>query len=170
MKKYLILYTMLVSSVVFAQHDEIKEIQNSIDQEVWKPFQAAFQNLDGEALNDTYADEVLRVTPNGIDTEDSFKVANLKRFAQNKADGVKITLDFWFDSRHTNSSTSYEVGFYRIAATDKEGATSYNYGQFHIVLQKIDGSWKITQDWDTTTLNGKTISSIDFERNALLKF
>lgn len=148
----------------------IEDIQKTIDDQVWKPFQEAFQSLDGEALNATYATEVLRVTPNGIDTENSFKESNLKRFAQNRADGVKIALDFWFDSRHTNATTSYEVGFYRIAATNKEGNTSYNYGQFHIVLKKIAGKWQITQDWDTTTINGHTIEAADFAKQEPLKF
>lgn len=146
------------------------QIQKEIDKEVWKPFQKAFETLDGEALNATYAEEVLRVTPNGIDTENNFKAANLERFKQNMVDGVSIALDFWFDSRHTNATTSYEVGFYRISATDKVGSTSYSYGQFHIVLKKINGKWKITQDWDTTIINGDPIDETDFTNKNPLKF
>ena len=169
MKKHLVLCLFFISLFGFAQN-EFKEVQNVIDQEVWKPFQKAFENLDGEALNATYAEEVLRVTPNGIDTKNNFKTANLERFKQNKIDAISIALDFWFDSRHTNETTSYEVGFYRIRATTKEGKTSYNYGQFHIVLKKIDGVWKITQDWDTNKINGKTISAKDFEKQQPLRF
>ena len=169
MKKYMTICIFFVSLSGFAQN-ETKEIQNVIDQEVWKPFQKAFQNLDGEALNATYAKEVLRVTPGGIDTGNTFKAANLKRFQQNKSDGVSITLDFWFDSRKTNETTSYEVGFYRIGATTKDGETSYNYGQFHIVLKKMAGKWKITQDWDSTTINGVVLSAKDFDKQMPLKF
>lgn len=145
-------------------------IQTEIDQTVWKPFQQAFQTLDGVALNATYADQVLRVTPSGIDTKNSFKKSNLERFAQNKAARESITLDFWFDSRRTQNDISYEVGFYRIGFTDKNGKTAYSYGQFHIVLQKINGQWKITQDWDTATMKGKPITATDFELNTPLKF
>ena len=169
MKNYLALCIFFISLSGFAQ-DGVKEIQNVIDQEVWKPFQKAFENLDGEALNATYAKEVLRVTPNGIDTANSFKAANLKHFQQNRSDGIAIALDFWFDSRHTNETTSYEVGFYRIGATAKDGETSYNYGQFHIVLKKMAGKWKITQDWDTTTINGAAITAKDFDKQMPLKF
>ena len=146
------------------------DLQQEIDKSVWKPFQKAFQTLDGEALNATYADEVLRVTPKGIDTENTFKGNNLKRFEQNKTDGISISLDFWFDSRHTNATTSYEVGFYRIGFIDKDGKTSYSYGQFHIVLKKIEGQWKITQDWDTGTINGNPITASDFAKQGALKF
>ena len=169
MKKYLVLYVFLFSFFGFAQND-VKEIQNVIDIEVWKPFKKAFETLDGAALNAIYAENVLRVTPNGIDTKNSFKTKNLERFNQNKEDGVSINLDFWFDSRHTNETISYEVGFYRIGATAKEGQTSYNYGQFHIVLKKINGVWKIIQDWDTATINGEKIDKIDFEKQKPLKF
>ncbi|WP_394974077.1 hypothetical protein [uncultured Croceitalea sp.] len=169
MKKYFAFGLILFSLVGFAQN-KVKEIQNTIDKEVWKPFQKAFETLDGKALNATYAKEVLRATPNGIDTNNAFKAANLQRFEQNKKDGVAIKLDFWFDSRRTNKETSYEVGFYRIGFTDANAQTNYSYGQFHIVLKRINGVWKISQDWDTDTINGVKISSADFKKHLPLKF
>ena len=168
MKKLLYIPLLLLGVQLHAQ--TVADFQKEIDETVWKPFQQAFETLDGEALNATYADEVLRVTPQGIDTQNSFKAANLKRFEQNKTDGISIALDFWFDSRHTNGAASYEVGFYRIGFTDKAGETNCSYGQFHIVIQKQQGEWKITQDWDTTTINGKTIGAEDFDRKEPLKF
>lgn len=168
MRKLVLLSILGLSFYGYAQ-ESVEQIQNEIDVNVWKPFQKAFETLDGEALNATYAKEVLRVTPQGIDTENTFKSTNLKRFEQNKAEGITIALDFWFDSRHTNKTTSYEVGFYRIGFTDKDGETNYSYGQFHIVLKKIDGQWKITQDWDTATINGNTITDSDFAKQSALK-
>lgn len=148
----------------------IDTLHAEIDTQVWKPFKQAFETLNGEALNATYAEEVLRATPDGLDTQNAFKPKNLERFEKNKEDGVSIALDFWFDSRRTNSDTSYEVGFYRIGFTEMNGSTNFVYGQFHIVLKKIDGRWKITQDWDTTTINGKVIDSVDFSKKTPLKF
>ena len=166
MRKYII-YSLLFLPILSFGQKNIKAIQNTIDLEVWEPFTRAFETLDAVALNNTYADEVLRVTPNGIDTNNAFKDANLKRFGQNKADGVSISLDFWFDSRDTNEDTSYEVGYYRIGFTKKNSDTNYIYGQFHIVLKKINGAWKITQDWDTATINGKVITANDFENKGM---
>jgi len=145
-------------------------IQKEIDQTVWKPFQKAFETLDGNALNATYADQVLRVTPQGMDTESAFKKANKERFASNRKNGDKITLDFWFDRRNANETTSYEVGFYRIGFTSKEGETQYSYGQFHIVLEKINGEWKITQDWDTATIAGSPITAKEFDKKEAIRF
>lgn len=168
MKKGILLVLLLCTCAVKAQSEQ--EVQNEIDQAVWKPFQAAFENLDAEALNAIYAEEVLRVTPNGIDTKGNFREANVARFNKNKEAGLSIALDFWFDSRKTNVDTSYEVGFYRIGFTDKEGTTDFVYGQFHIVLKKRDGQWHIVQDWDTTAINGKVIGKKDFDKKMPLQF
>lgn len=169
MRKLVLLCVLCLSYFGYTQVD-VEQIQNEIDKNLWKSFQKAFETLDGEALNATYAEEVLRVTPQGIDTKNTFKSGNLERFKKNKADGVSISLDFWFDSRHTNESTSYEVGFYRIGFTDEDGKTNYSYGQFHIVLKKIEGQWKIAQDWDTASINENPITAADFAKNSILKF
>lgn len=167
--KHLFLFLTLAITSMTAQNTT-EAIQNEIDQTVWKPFQTAFETLDGDALNATYAAQVLRVTPQGIDTENAFKKGNTERFASNRKNGDKISLDFWFDSRKTNETTSYEVGFYRIGFTSKDGETQYSYGQFHIVLQKIKGHWKITQDWDTATIAGNPITAEDFNKKKALRF
>ena len=125
----------ICSSIILTAQSDVKTIQNEIDKTVWKPFQKAFETLDADALNTIYADKVLRATPKGIDTNNAFKGKNIERFKTSKKNNVAVKLDFWFDSRRTNKNTSYEVGFYRIAAT-ANGKISYSYGQFHIVLQK----------------------------------
>ena len=168
MRNIFVFLALGLTVVVKAQ--SVESLHKEIDQTVWKPFKNAFETIDGKALNSIYADEVLRVTPNGIDTNNTFKSKNLERFIQNKKDGVSIALDFWFDSRHTNKTTSYEVGFYRIGFTSKEGKTNYTHGQFHIVLKKINGAWKITQDWDTATINGEAIGAEDFEKQKPIRF
>jgi hypothetical protein len=99
--KHLFLLLILAITPMAAQTD-IETIQKEIDQTLWKPFQKAFETLDGDALNATYADQVLRVTPQGIDTKNAFKKGNAERFAANRKNGDKISLYFWFDSRKTN--------------------------------------------------------------------
>ena len=159
----------IVFFMTFAWSQETQSVQSEIDQTLWKPFKAAFENGDGKALNSLYAEQVLRVTPDGIDTENQFKNANLRRFENNKISGTTIRLDFWFDSRKTNAATSYEVGFYRMKLVSAAGEKTI-FGQFHIVLKKLDGRWQITQDWDTTTINGNSIGAKDFEGHKPLKF
>ncbi len=160
MRLFFSLLLVFLSSNVIGQINTI-DIQKHIDQTVWAPFQKAYEALNGESLNAIYADEVLRVTQDGIDKKNEFKRKNLERFKAFKESKTPIKLDFWFDSRHTNEDTSYEVGFYRVGIT-ANNETQHIYGQFHIVLKKISGVWKITQDWDTTTINGESITAEDF--------
>ena len=155
-------------------------VQAEIDRSVWTPFHAAFEQRDGQELNAIYAESVLRVTPDGIDTQGQFKTFNLTRFDANIAKGEQIALDFWFDSRRTNSTTSYDVGFYRIRINPPKNSTSEQgapetkpvtfYGQFHIVVKKIQGRWKIVQDWDTDTIGGRSITAEDFARRPPIHF
>jgi len=168
MNRFFFLLLLSLPSNIIGQIN-VTEIKKNIDQTVWVPFQKAYEALDAESLNAIYADQVLRVTPKGIDTKNEFKDKNLKRLKASKESNTQIKLDFWFDSRHTNEDTSYEVGFYKIGST-ANSETQHIYGQFHIVLKKIKGTWKITQDWDTTTINGKSITKEDFEKKESLKF
>lgn len=149
---------------------DVRAIHQEIDRTVWKNFQQAFEQLDGTALNAVYADQVLRVTPAGIDTQNAFKQDNQTRFQTNISNGDRIKLDFWFDSRQTNATTSYDVGFYRVGITTPTGRTDHFYGQFHIVLNRIDGVWRIVQDWDTTSIGGRPITAEDFNRQTPVRF
>jgi ketosteroid isomerase-like protein len=149
---------------------DLAATHKEIDKTVWKAFQDAFQALDGKALNDLYAATVLRITTAGIDTQSAFREANVTRFTENIKNGDRIALDFWLDSRQTSNSISYDVGFYRVAMTTSAGETNTFYGQFHIVLRNIDGSWKIAQDWDTSSIGGKPITAEDFARKVPQQF
>jgi len=148
----------------------VSAAQEEIDRTVWKVFQQAFEQMDGAALNSVYADNALRVTPAGIDTDNQFRKSNETRFAANIANGDSIALDFWFDSRQTNRTTSYDVGFYRMRMTSAAGSSTDFYGQFHIVLRNIAGRWKIVQDWDTASIGGLPITAADFKRQTPIRF
>ncbi|MDH7448037.1 hypothetical protein [Aquimarina sp. 2201CG14-23] len=169
MRLFFFLLLLLSLSTNIIGQINVTEIQKNIDQTVWKPFQKAYEALNAESLNAIYADEVLRVTPEGIDAQNEFKRRNQESLKASKENKTQIKLDFWFDSRRTNEDTSYEVGFYKIGIT-ANSETQYIYGQFHIVLKKIKGIWKITQDWDTTTINDKPIIEEDFNKKKPLKF
>ncbi|MBW1295764.1 YybH family protein [Aquimarina litoralis] len=169
MIRILFLFGFIFSGMSITAQTNVEVIQQHIDKTVWAPFHKAYEERDADALNAIYATNVIRVTPNGIDTKDEFKRKNIENFKASKESKTQIKLDFWFDSRHTNEDTSYEVGFYKIGLTTN-GKTQHIYGQFHIVLQKIEGVWKITQDWDTTTINGHTISEEEFSKKEPITF
>ncbi len=143
--------------------------QQQIDEQVWAPFVKAYETFDGPAFNALYADKVLRVTPDGIDTEGRFKADNLTRFAHRKNSNLTTELDFWFEHRQTIADTSYEVGYFRIRSTNDSDTNTF-YGQFHIVVEKITGKWLITQDWDSDFVRGAKVSATDFDAQPPLVF
>ena len=161
--KFLSSILIIFISLSMKAQTNIEVLQNEIDKTVWIQFKTAFETINSDALNSIYADDVLRVTPDGIDTQNTFKLKNAERFKMLQQKSAKIKLDFWFENRQTNSETSYEVGYFRMRTTLNK-KTSVYYGQFHIVLKKINGNWKITQDWDTNSINGQTIGQDEFER------
>ncbi len=166
-----ILFTSILLIFSYAEADPTRnteaqgDIQQEINSTVWLPFKQAFETLDGTALNALYAKKVLRVTPEGIDTNNQFKRTNLTRFDGNKARGEGIKLDFWFASRDTNAHVSYEVGFYRIQIVSPDESKQSFYGQFHIVLQHTETGWKIVQDRDSPSLAGTPITAELFDSN-----
>lgn len=166
MKRFILVLTVLVAISPIAHAQSESERQKQIDIQVWKPFHAAFEARNATALNSIYAEEVLRVTADGVDTNNKFKQLNIESYTQ--ASGP-VSLDFWFDSRQTNEDTSYEIGIFKIGIGAKEDK-NYIYGQFHIVIKNINGVWKITQDWDSQNVHGKPITAADFTRKPALKF
>ena len=169
--KHISVFTLffLTTASLLSQSSSL-EIQREIDREVWVPFHRAFEAMDATTFNNLYADEVIRVTPAGIDTEETFKEKNKERFRQGKAKGTTRKLDFWFESRHTDQHTSYEVGLFKITSSDPGSESITFYGQFHIVIEQIDGEWKITQDWDSDQLNGQKITEEDFNKQEPIIF
>lgn len=168
-QSFIAILTLSTIAALVQAVESTESTQRAIDRAVWQPFQCAFENMDGKALNKLYGKRVIRVTPDGIDTKNVFKSFNETRFDAGKARGDRITLDFWLDSRATNPNTSYEVGFFRLGSTNNAGVTEHYYGQFHILLRKQRGRWKIVQDWDTSTIAGRAIGAEDFARGSLME-
>lgn len=160
----------LISSQIGAQ-DAAAKWQAEIDQEVWLPFTQAYQNYDGKAFNALHSDDVLRVSPWGIRAGEDYKKSNLEGYRRNKAAGKKREIFFWLEHRQTTSDLSYEVGYYKVSITSDEG-TQNHYARFHVLIRKIDGKWKIVQDWDTNSINGRKVTAEDFAKGAdrMLKF
>ena len=63
---------------------------------------------------------------------------------------------------------AYETGFYRVLYREPGKEPRASYGRFHVVLRKIDGNWKIAQDWDSNSFNGRPINAGDFEKAVFL--
>lgn len=157
------IFTLLlsISLSVFAQ-----SAQEEIDQQIWVPFTRAWEANDGEAYNAVHTDDVWRINPGRLLLGDQYKKRNTERMTGQKRDRI---IEFTFETRTANGDNAYEVGYYRI--TDRsEDQPRYFVGRFHVAIKKIDGVWKIAQDWDTDEINGEKITPESLEKRDFIHF
>ncbi len=143
------------------------KIEQEINEQVWKPFKKAFESNDWKTFNDLHTDDVLRVSSwSGIKVGDEYK-ERVKRSYQRPTQ-QKRTIDFWLEHRIYSATMGYEVGYYRVISEEPGKDRHISYSQFHVVLRKENGVWKIAQDWDSSLVNSQRITKEDFEKGNLL--
>lgn len=143
-----------------------QSIENEIDLNIWKPFKQTYESRDWEGFNELHADDVLRVHDGGMQIGESYK-SSIKESYQNNVE-YKVTIDFAMERRTYEGNTAYEVGFYRVVYNIPNKEPRFSYGRFHVVLKKINGQWKIAQDWDSNSFNGEPIAAEDFNKATFL--
>ncbi|MFN7115217.1 MAG: YybH family protein [Saprospiraceae bacterium] len=136
-------------------------IQKEIDEQVWLPFIKTFKAFDSEGFNALHTPDVLRGGPWGIQVGEAYRQSNIANNEQNKAAGAKRSIAFRFEHRVAQGDVAYEVGYYKVSG-ENDGKTWTGYGRFDVVLRKINGVWKIAQDWDVDSLNGRRFTEADF--------
>ncbi|WP_370090044.1 DUF4440 domain-containing protein [Ekhidna sp.] len=140
--------------------------QNEIDEQVWKAFTKAWEANDGEGFNAIHSDDVWRINPGRLLVGDEYKSRNAERMQGQKKEQI---IEFSFETRTSNGDNAYEVGYYRITDTSQD-EPRYFVGRFHVALKKIEGEWKIVQDWDTGEINGVTITPESVENREFIHF
>lgn len=170
MRKIALLILLLPISVCSFSQEEINQqvIASEINEQVWKSFKASYETRDWQIFNDLHTDDIMRVSKWGIKLGAEYKESNVKSF-QNKS-RPKRTIDFSFEHRIYDHNIGYEVGFYRIINELADNDINTTYARFHVLLKKVDGQWKIAQDWDTDEISNRAISAEDFEMAEQLKY
>jgi len=154
----------LIGTPGFSQRDSV--LQAEIDAQVWRPFIQSFSTFDAAAFNTLHTADILRGGPWGLVEGDTYRQNTSESFAKNNAAGVRRKIAFTFEQRVQRETVAYEVGYYRVVSETDSGEPHTSYGQFHVVLRKENGSWKIAQDWDAGTLNGEKITETHFMKHA----
>jgi len=154
--KYLIIILLLTP--IFGNS---QSIQSEINEQVWKTFIKAYSTNDAELFNSIHSDDVLRVSSRGIRKGDEYKKSMSDYLNGMQEKGQKMTIDFSFEKRIHKEDIAYEVGIYKLTRLNSNESNDY-YGRFHVVLKKIQGVWKIVQDYDTSEVLGKRIDKESF--------
>ena len=164
---YLVMLMVAVLQISFAQNTPDQEAYEAqVNTMVWKPFKQTYEARDWKGFNELHTEDVLRVHDGGIQIGESYK-NSIKESYQKKV-GYKVTIDFAMERRMQEGNVAYEVGFYRVIYDIPNQEPRSSYGRFHVVLNKVSGQWKIAQDWDSNSFNGRPIDKADFEKAQFL--
>lgn len=142
------------------------EIQKSIDSQVWAKFKQALETHDGALFNSVHTDDIVRGWPGQLMIGKDYKEHNKKIFNPNRDLDVKFDLSF--EHREAKDDVAIDIGYYRMELKRPGKDTKVNIGKFHVSLRKLDGEWKITQDWDVSEFAGRKLGEEDFKRGELL--
>lgn len=140
--------------------------QQEIDEQIWLPFTQAWEDNDGEAFNAIHSDDVWRINPGRLLVGAEYKSRNAENMQGQNRERI---IEFTFETRTSNGNNAYEVGYYRITDNSQE-EPRYFVGRFHVAMKKIDGVWKIIQDWDTGEINGVEITAESLRNRDFIHF
>ncbi|MCB0399898.1 MAG: nuclear transport factor 2 family protein [Winogradskyella sp.] len=117
----------------------------------WEKFYKAFETLDYTLMAEIHSQDLVRVSGGKRILDYDTYINNYKiGFERDKTAGHTSSISLRFFERINNGSTASERGIYKLVrnkGTDNEQAY---YGQFHVLLKKSDGVWKITMDYDSS--------------------
>ncbi len=163
MKK--VLFVVFLMSVLTLNAQETKwdaTIASQVDEQIWEPFKQSYASGDYETFNSLHTDEVMRISPRGIRIGEEYRESNERSFQ--KPNRTPRTIDFRFEHRIYAGTMGYEVGYYKMVTKKPGQDPEHHYARFSVVLHKVDGTWKIAQDWDIDTINGVDVTEDDFNR------
>lgn len=157
MKRITIVAFLCISAWTSAQN-----VQQEINEQVWKPFIKGFNENDTKAFMAVHSKDVVR------SSRDAKEVLNWDQyFAQqqrgderDRAAKRKRTLELRFTERIANAAQAVEVGIYKTSYANADGTTRSFFGRFHVVMRKEEDVWKILVDTDSSEQH--TISEKDF--------
>lgn len=117
-----------------------------INSQIWQPFIQSYLEGDGDLHASLYSEEIVRVSGGEIRTGRAY-IERMRHMVNSfRGRGGRVIL-FRFNERSHNDDTAYETGVFRLMRSDGTAA----YGEFNVVLKKIDGRWKLTFDHDQPT-------------------
>ncbi len=129
----------------------------------WAKFYKAFKTLNYTLMAEIHSKDLVRVSGEKRILDYDTYITNYKAgFKRDKAAGQTSTISLRFFERINNDTNASERGIYKLVrnkGTDKEQAY---YGQFHVLLKKSDGTWKITMDYDSS--EGGTIGEDQYQK------
>lgn len=122
--------------------------------EVWKQFYAAFEQLDYTKMTAIHHEDLIRISGGKrISDYKTYMNRNRASFEALKANNMSTNIELRFFERIASENVSSERGIYKLTQNDGKTGPKHYYGQFHVIMQKIEGEWLITMDYDSNENN-----------------
>ena len=166
MKGTMLVFSFIILNGLAFSQSSPTAIQKVVNEQVWSIFKSSYESRDWQTFNNVHTDDVMRVSKWGIKLGETYKNSNMNSF-QKSTD--KRTIDFSFENRVYKGDVGYEVGFYRIQYFKNGLPTETHYARFHVLLKRIEGNWKISQDWDTSSISDVPITVENFKKASFLE-
>jgi hypothetical protein len=141
-------YTFLLSTPLISQDTTTMA---KINTEVWNNFEKAFLTNDVALLESLHAENILRIPADKkviVPGKEYFE-SQEKSFDWIKVNDYQIKMELRFTERICSEKYASERGIFRFRIDDGE-ETRIIYGEFHVILQNINRSWKIILDYDSS--------------------
>lgn len=161
MKKLVAILLIIATSITIEAQQKEYDYSNQIDEQLWESFVNSFNSRNGDKHLQIHTKDVLRITKSGIRKGKAYRDRIIASYGAKNQPERKI--EFKFEHRIHAPDIAYEVGYFKIVSFHKEGEKEY-YGRFSVVLKKVDGRWKIAQDWDVDEINGVPITKKDYDK------
>ena len=156
MKIILCTVFMILTQVGFSQSDSL---QQKINEQVWKPFIQAFNNLDTRAFMAVHSKDMTRVIQDGnmIYGYERYNSENERGNESTKKANRRRTIELRFIQRIAANDKAFEIGYYKYTGIQPDGSSHIGYGKFHVLHRKEGGTWKILMDADASEKTNEAI-------------
>jgi len=144
-----LLLVLIQNTAGFSQPDSLRQ---QINQQVWKPFMKAFNDLDTEGFMAVHSREMSRVIQDGnlIYGHDKYNMEMKQGNENAKKTNQRRTLELRFTQRIAANDRAFEVGYYKFTSIERNGNIRKGFGKFHVLLRRENGTWKILMDADAS--------------------
>lgn len=151
----------LITSVNVSRPQSLDNLK-AINQ-VWAKFYQAFETLDDQPMAEIHSKALVRISGGSRILDYETYINNYKRqFQTNRTNNSTRNIALRFFERINNDSVASERGIYKLTVNKGKSDEQHYYGQFHVIMKKEKGSWKITMDYDSNENN--TIDEKSFQK------
>jgi len=167
MKNFVLLLIVFLMYLNVNSQEKYPGIYDQIVLQIWTPFKKSFDTKDANTFNSLHTDSVLRINSWGIKQGADYKNDIIKSYGRTSK--KTRTIEFWIEQSVLSETIAHQIGYYAVTYKQPNMKDRKTYAQFQVTLKKINGIWKISQDFDTGTVAGVKVDATFIKQLKKLK-